>query len=175
MKRHFLLAGLAFALLGTMVACGGRQRRGERRDDVRDARTEALTGWNKLGERWINHGGDHDTITVGGSEGRFTQIQLVAEHSALELYDPYPLGTVFAATFWDVREASDDPARTARLLLDAVEDWDPDPASLHGRDLLAAAVDVSGVVRVALCASIGARFPDDYWPAACELQAGGPR
>ena len=87
MKRHFLLAGLAFGLLGTMVACGGRQRRGERRDDVRDARTEALPGWNKLGERWVNYGGDHDTITVGGSEGRFTQIQLVAEHSALELFD----------------------------------------------------------------------------------------
>lgn len=94
--------------------------------------------------------------------------------SALELYDPYPLGTVFAATFWDVRVASDDPDRTARLVLDAVEAWDPDPATLHGRDLLAAAVDVSGMYRLALCTSIGARFPEDYWPEHCGLRADGP-
>ena len=87
MKRNILLAGLAFALLGTMVACGGRQRRGERRDDVRDARTEALTGWNKLGERWVQHGADHDTIVVGARDGTFRQVAVRVEHSSLQMFD----------------------------------------------------------------------------------------
>ena len=80
-------------LLGACVVHSGpgpgprAERRAERRDDRQDARTEALTGWDKLGERWIQGGADHDRIHVGKKEGRFTRIQIVAEHSALELYD----------------------------------------------------------------------------------------
>lgn len=66
---------------------GRRERREERRDDRRDAVTEAMTGWTRLGERWVNGGADHDTIVVGGAEGTFTSIALRVEHSALELFD----------------------------------------------------------------------------------------
>ena len=62
-------------------------RGGERRDDQRDKRVEAVTGWEKLGERTVNGKADHDTIPVGRAEGRFSAIQLKVEHSALELFD----------------------------------------------------------------------------------------
>lgn len=62
-------------------------RREERRDDVRDHVAEAMTGWNRLGERWVQHGVDHDTIMVTAAEGTFHQIALRVEHSALELFD----------------------------------------------------------------------------------------
>jgi hypothetical protein len=72
----------------------------ERRDDRKDEAFEDRTGWEKLGERWVNggndhdkkdrkadHGKDHDTIVVGKSEGSFRKIMVVSEHSALELFD----------------------------------------------------------------------------------------
>lgn len=64
-----------------------RERASERRDDVRDARVEDNSGWEKLGERVIQGRGDKDTIVVTGREGTFTRIKLEAEHSALELWD----------------------------------------------------------------------------------------
>lgn len=92
MKR--ISAVLLLALLASSsTACVVRARgprataRAEQRNDVRDARTEALTGWDKLGERWINGGADRDVIHVGRDDGRFTTIKLKAEHSALELFD----------------------------------------------------------------------------------------
>lgn len=92
MKRW--LGSLAAVIAGVFVlvsvgaeAQGGRERRRERRDDRRDAVIEATTNWNRLGERRVNHGGDHDTIMVTGNEGRFTTIQLRVEGSALELFD----------------------------------------------------------------------------------------
>lgn len=75
------------ALLTTSLAACGGARRAERRDDRRDARIEAITGWNKLGERWVDGAVDHDTIVVGGAEGRFAIVQLKVEHSSLELFD----------------------------------------------------------------------------------------
>ncbi len=88
------LASAALLLAGTLVeAQPGRRRarredrREERCDDVRDRAAEAMTGWTRLGERWVNGGADHDTIHVGAIEGRFTAIALRVEHSALQLFD----------------------------------------------------------------------------------------
>ena len=59
----------------------------ERRDDRADRRVEATTGWEKLGERWVEGKNDRDIIHVGRAEGRFTTLMIKAEHSALELFD----------------------------------------------------------------------------------------
>jgi len=45
------------------------------------------TGWVKLGERSVAGRYDHDTITVGKYEGRFSKLTLVVEKSDLELLD----------------------------------------------------------------------------------------
>jgi hypothetical protein len=92
MKRALVPTLLVFAFCFA-PALGGAQRgprgerRAERRDDVRDHVAEAMTGWTRLGERWVQHGADHDTIMVTASEGRFHQIALRVEHSALQLFD----------------------------------------------------------------------------------------
>jgi hypothetical protein len=62
-------------------------RRDERRDDRRDARFDANSRWDKLGERWVDGRADRDVIHVGRKDGRFQKIQLVIEHSTLDLYD----------------------------------------------------------------------------------------
>lgn len=62
-------------------------RRDERRDDRRDRRFDAHSRWDKLGERWVDGRGDRDVIAVGRKDGRFQKIQLVVEHSSVELYD----------------------------------------------------------------------------------------
>mgnify|MGYP001328538819 FL=1 len=72
---------------GRQARAGGDGPRAERRDDVRDAKVEARTGWDKLGERWVDGKVDRDTIMVGRDDGRFSSIQLVVEHSAVEIYD----------------------------------------------------------------------------------------
>jgi len=61
--------------------------RREHRDDRRDAIADANSPWDKLGERWIQGGNDVDVIHVGKADGRYTRLKLVAEHSALELFD----------------------------------------------------------------------------------------
>ncbi len=91
MKTNGTVALVAGVLL--LAGCGGgghhrEERRQERRDDARDAKVEDRTGWDKLGEKWVHHGKvDHDTIAVGGKEGRHTRMMLVVEHSALEMFD----------------------------------------------------------------------------------------
>ena len=84
-------AGAAAALLmiGSAATAGAQGRRiRDRRDDRRDRVVEAVTDWNRLGERTVHRGGaDHDAIVVTAREGRFTRVQLRVEHSALELYD----------------------------------------------------------------------------------------
>jgi hypothetical protein len=45
------------------------------------------SGWAFLGKRWVNGRADHDVIHVGARDGRFHQIQIVVDHSALELFD----------------------------------------------------------------------------------------
>jgi hypothetical protein len=81
---------LLTAVLGACTVHSGpgpATRRAEQRDDARDQHMEGMTGWEKLGERWVQGGNDHDSIHVGRKEGRFTRIQIKVEHSALELYD----------------------------------------------------------------------------------------
>lgn len=99
-------AHLISLVLGvSVVACGAGERHvndppvetthgqhpvsagGEHRDDKNDKRVEAMTGWEKLGERTVNGKVDHDTIAVGSKEGRFRAIQIKVEHSALEMFD----------------------------------------------------------------------------------------
>lgn len=79
---------LALSSVGTdALAQRAGVRNRERANDARDRATEALTGWTKLGEHWVNGGGDVDTILVGASEGRYHRVMLKVEHSALELFD----------------------------------------------------------------------------------------
>lgn len=93
--RRLALVGLASLVLAPTAALAqaGRRRRQERRDerhdDARDRVAEAMTGWTRLGERWVQGRGrvDHDTIVVTAAEGTFRQIALRVEHSALELFD----------------------------------------------------------------------------------------
>jgi len=88
----FVVATLALAVIG---CGGGRARRAhvaneraiERQDDRADARFEKRTGWEKLGERIINGGADRDVIPVGRADGKFSRIEVVVEHSALEMFD----------------------------------------------------------------------------------------
>jgi hypothetical protein len=84
--RLFLLSTVSFAFFAC-VARGPGPRREEARDDRRDARFDARSPWDKLGERWVNGQSDSDLIRVGRADGRFRKIQLVVEHSALELFD----------------------------------------------------------------------------------------
>jgi hypothetical protein len=84
-----VLAALAvlFATVPSTEAQGGRrERRQERIDDRRDRAAEALTGWTRLGERWVQGAVDHDTIPAVG-QGVFHQIAIRVEHSALEIFD----------------------------------------------------------------------------------------
>ena len=89
------LVALSLAVLGACAPATGPggppvntpAGRSEMRDDRRDERLEDMTGWQKLGEAWVNGGSDRDRIHVGRDDGRFRAIRLKAEHSALELYD----------------------------------------------------------------------------------------
>lgn len=86
-----LVRALALASLLLTVACAHRGHRAtmraERANDIHDAQVEAMTGWDKVGERWLQGAVDRDVIEVGRADGRFTTIKLKAEHSALELFD----------------------------------------------------------------------------------------
>ncbi len=79
------------AVPGDVDAQRGRQgretRREERIDDRQDRVAEAMTGWTRLGERWVQHGADHDTIVVGARDGAFRQVAVRVEHSSLQVFD----------------------------------------------------------------------------------------
>jgi hypothetical protein len=62
--------------------------------EERDARKEAkttfkfdATGWQLLGERTVDRGGDHDRIDVGGYKGKFSKIAVVVYDNDIELND----------------------------------------------------------------------------------------
>ncbi len=89
MSWKLTLLALAFGL-GILTGC--TESRAERREDRREERAERVedsAAWEKLGERTVNYraGGDHDTIMVTASEGRYTKMMLKVENSALELHD----------------------------------------------------------------------------------------
>jgi hypothetical protein len=84
------MRSLALILLLSLSACVARAPgpgRAEARDDRRDARFDARSAWDKLGERWVDGRADRDVIAVGRRDGRFRKIQLVVERSSLELFD----------------------------------------------------------------------------------------
>jgi hypothetical protein len=75
MKLSFLIGLLAAV---GVIAAGGGTARAQRWDS---------TGWVKLGEREVNGRVDHDRITVGRHDGKFTKLTLYVEKSDLELLD----------------------------------------------------------------------------------------
>ena len=90
MNKPALLLVLASILGGCVVRTAPGPRAtaaAERRDERRDAIADAHSPWDKLGERWVHGRADRDIIHVGRREGRFHRLQLVVEHSALEMYD----------------------------------------------------------------------------------------
>jgi hypothetical protein len=91
MTARMKLAACATVVTFIVSGCAGSAVRAaaadERRDDRRDRRVEAMTGWEKLGERWVDGKVDRDAIHVGAREGRFRRVIIKVEHSALELVD----------------------------------------------------------------------------------------
>jgi hypothetical protein len=91
--------------------------------------------------------------------------------SSLLLYDPYALGTVFAALAWDLAEFNGDAAGTLRLWVRATESWGANWNAAAGTTAfgwLDHLVDEAGDGEVEfLCGSIGIRFADVYEVAAC--------
>lgn len=86
MKTRMAVVGAMAAVLalsGDALAQRARERRNDRRDRV----TEATTGWNKLGERWVNGAAERDTIAAGATQGRYRRVMVKVEHSALEMFD----------------------------------------------------------------------------------------
>lgn len=89
--------------------------------------------------------------------------------SLLDLYDPYPLGTVFAAFAWDLREASD-PATALDVVVQAATAWGEagDWSHVDGYALLLAEIAAENpVLRETACASLAARFPHVEEPPSC--------
>jgi hypothetical protein len=56
-------------------------------DQKKDAYVDARSGWDKLGERWVDGAVDYDVIAVGAKEGEYRKVMLVVEKSSVELYD----------------------------------------------------------------------------------------
>jgi hypothetical protein len=57
------------------------------RDNWSDKKFDKHSDWDKLGERKVEGGADHDTIHVGKGDGKFVAVAIVVERSAIELYD----------------------------------------------------------------------------------------
>ncbi len=98
------------------------------------------------------------------------------DESLLEPYDPYPLGTVFAALAWDVREATD-PDTALFCAVSALESWSAENATQgQGWDqidryavlLVQSAIFQGEAAGEAACASLRGRFPHVTPPERCE-------
>lgn len=87
MQLHRVLVLATIASIASACVVRTAQPRAERRNDRQDARFDAASPWDKLGERWVQGGADRDVIHVGRDDGRYRQLKLVVEHSALEMYD----------------------------------------------------------------------------------------
>ena len=66
MRRSLGLAIITLCLLATGYARGA-------------------TGWERLGSREVDFRADHDTIEVGRSEGRFSQLQIRVKDAPIEI------------------------------------------------------------------------------------------
>ncbi len=92
-----------------------------------------------------------------------------SEEDLLAIWDPYPLGTLFAATAWDLRIAIDDPDEALALLTEAVLAWTNEGDPGDAWSLLDSWVELApdGAARDSLCDSIAWRFEGAYSVAAC--------
>ena len=45
------------------------------------------------------------------------------EGSIVDIYDPYPMGSVFASVVWDIYEGTDDQLGTLNLIFDSTRDF----------------------------------------------------
>ncbi len=115
-----------------------------------------------------------DSRDLNGRSPMTSALVPEAGNSPLDLYDPYPLGTVFAGVFWEFRLATDDPARTALLLRDTVERWSPTVDELDGGFFLEAAAAAAGEELPQLCSAITWRFPEADWPGPCRALDASP-
>ncbi len=111
--------------------------------------------------------GDH---RVEGVEQLPEQFLLSADEELLAIYDPYPLGTVFAATAWDHRLAIDDPDEALAILVDGVSLWSSRGDHGDGWGLLDAWVQSApaGSPRDALCSAVVLRFGAEVSVDGCE-------
>lgn len=85
----------------------------------------------------------------------------VLAESVLPIYDPYPLGTVFASLVWDIRLTTDDPEGTLDLLVRGVQAWAPEAADdVEGGAFLTALASAAspGPQHDAVCDAIDARM-----------------
>lgn len=92
-----------------------------------------------------------------------------ADQELLAIWDPYPLGTLFAATAWDLRLVVDDPAEALALLTEAVRVWTDTGDMGDAWLLLDTWVELApaGLARDSLCRSVELRFAGAHSVAAC--------
>ncbi len=92
-----------------------------------------------------------------------------ASDSLLDFYDPYPLGTVFAATAWDLREALGSPDEALAIVLDGVRLWVEPGEMGDAWGMLDAWVQAapSELAFDTLCESVRVRFEGVHQVEAC--------
>ncbi len=92
-----------------------------------------------------------------------------SEDQLLAIWDPYPVGTLFASTAWDLRVALDDPDEALALLTEAILLWTEqgDPGDAWGLLDTWVGLAPAGVARDSLCSSVEFRFAGAYTVAAC--------
>lgn len=92
-----------------------------------------------------------------------------ADEELLAIWDPYPLGTLFAASAWEVRLATDDPDGTLDSLTIAVLRWTDGGDLGDAWGLLDTWVEVTppGTAQDALCDAIAWRFAGAHTVQAC--------
>lgn len=98
------------------------------------------------------------------------------DETLLESYDPYPLGTVFAALAWDVREASD-PDTALVCVVSALQSWSAENTAAgegwsdvdrYAFLLVQSAIFQGEETGQAACSSLRGRFPQVEPPERCE-------
>jgi hypothetical protein len=83
-----------------------------------------------------------------------------SSHGALSIYDPYPLGTVYASVVWDLREALNDPHAAFDVIRNGTSAWVYQGDLGDGCGLLEAWVHATRIAEAksALCHAVGWRF-----------------
>ncbi len=109
--------------------------------------------------------GDHSVATVQLP----AEFLATADEELLAIWDPYPLGTLFAATAWDLRLATNDSAQALASLTTAVLTWTDQGDLGDAWGLLDTWVEQApaGPARDSLCSSAERRFAGAHTVAAC--------